>query len=103
MKDVSTGVEVIENGDTVYLTSADSEGNMLSLLQSNFREMGTGFVVLGLGISFRNRGELFSIDSKLPNAYASGKHSFHTIILGFVMKYGQPFLAMETCEGLTSP
>ncbi len=85
------------------MITADSEGNILSLIQSNFRGMGTGFVVLGLGISFRNRGELFSIDSKLPNAYASGKHPFHTIILGFVMKNSKPFSAMETWEGLISP
>lgn len=103
MKDVSTGVEVIENGDTVYLTTADSEGDMVSLIQSNFRGMGTGFVVPGLGFSFQNRGELFSTDSKHPNVYAPGKRPFHTIIPGFVMKDGKPFFSFGNMGGAYQP
>ena len=54
--DISTGVDVLEDGDTIYLTTADQYGNMVSLIQSNFRGMGTGFVVPGTGFSFQNRG-----------------------------------------------
>lgn len=103
MKDVSTGVEVIEDGDTVYLTTADSDGNMVSLIQSNFRGMGTGFVVPGLGFSFQNRGELFSIDPKHPNVYESGKRPFHTIIPGFVMKDGRPLFSYGNMGGGYQP
>ena len=103
MKDVSTGVEVIEDGDTVYLTTADSDGNMVSLIQSNFRGMGTGFVVPGLGFSFQNRGELFSIDPKHPNVYEPGKRPFHTIIPGFVMKDGKPLFSYGNMGGGYQP
>ncbi|MBZ9778304.1 gamma-glutamyltransferase [Psychroflexus sp. CAK8W] len=103
MSDVSTGVEVIEDGDTVYLTTADSEGNMVSLIQSNFRGMGTGFVVPGLGFSFQNRGELFSTDPQHPNVYEPGKRPFHTIIPGFVMKDGKPFFSYGNMGGAYQP
>jgi gamma-glutamyltranspeptidase/glutathione hydrolase len=103
MKDLSTGVEVIEDGDTVYLTTADSDGNMVSLIQSNFRGMGTGFVVPGLGFSFQNRGELFSIDPKHPNVYEPGKRPFHTIIPGFVMKDGRPLFSYGNMGGGYQP
>jgi gamma-glutamyltranspeptidase/glutathione hydrolase len=103
MSDISTGVEVIENGDTVYLTTADGEGNMVSLIQSNFRGMGTGFVVPGLGFSFQNRGELFSTDLQHPNVYEPGKRPFHTIIPGFVMKDGKPFFSYGNMGGAYQP
>lgn len=103
LKDITTGVEVIEDGDTVYLTTADSEGNMVSLIQSNFRGMGTGFVVPGLGFSFQNRGELFSTDPKHPNVYAPSKRPFHTIIPGFVMKDGKPFFSFGNMGGAYQP
>lgn len=103
LKDITTGVEVIEDGDTVYLTTADSEGNMVSLIQSNFRGMGTGFVVPGLGFSFQNRGELFSTDPKHPNVYAPGKRPFHTIIPGFVMKDGKPVFSYGNMGGGYQP
>lgn len=103
MNDISTGVEVIENGDTVYLTTADAEGNMVSLIQSNFRGMGTGFVVPGLGFSFQNRGELFSTDPRHPNVYQPGKRPFHTIIPGFVMKDGKPLFSYGNMGGAYQP
>jgi len=103
MKDITTGVEVIEDGDTVYLTTADGEGNMVSLIQSNFRGMGTGFVVPGLGFSFQNRGELFSTDPNHPNVYAPGKRPFHTIIPGFVMKDGKPLFSYGNMGGGYQP
>lgn len=103
MNDVSTGVDVLEDGDTIYLTTADSEGNMVSLIQSNFRGMGTGFVVPGTGFSFQNRGELFSLDPDHPNVYAPNKRPFHTIIPGFAMKDGKPWFSFGNMGGAYQP
>lgn len=100
---LSTGVDVLEDGDTIYLTTADKDGNMVSLIQSNFRGMGTGFVVPGTGFSFQNRGELFSIDQNHPNVYEPGKRPFHTIIPGFVMKNGKPFMTLGNMGGAYQP
>ncbi|MDR9418275.1 gamma-glutamyltransferase [Gracilimonas sp.] len=102
-RDLTTGVDVLEDGDTIYLTTADSEGNMVSLIQSNFRGMGTGFVVPGTGFSFQNRGELFSLDPNHPNVYAPGKRPFHTIIPGFVMKDGEPIMSFGNMGGAYQP
>ena len=103
MRDASTGVEVLEDGDTIYLTTADKDGNMVSLIQSNFRGMGTGFVVPGTGFSFQNRGELFSLDPQHPNVYEPGKRPFHTIIPGFVMKDGKPMFSFGNMGGAYQP
>lgn len=103
MRGVQSGVEVLEDGDTIYLTTADKDGNMVSLIQSNFRGMGTGFVVPGTGFSFQNRGELFSLDPKHPNVYAPGKRPFHTIIPGFVMKDGKPWFSFGNMGGAYQP
>src|SRR6059058_4241707 len=74
----------LPKGDTIYLCTADDEGNMVSLIQSNYRGMGSGIVVPGLGFMFQDRGELFSLDAAHANVYAPGKRPFHTIIPGFV-------------------
>jgi len=103
MRDVATGVDVMDNGDTIYLTTADKDGNMVSLIQSNFRGMGTGFVVPGTGFSFQNRGELFSLDPGHPNVYAPGKRPFHTIIPGFAMKDGKPWFSFGNMGGGYQP
>lgn len=103
IRDLTTGVDVLEDGDTIYLTTADEEGNMVSLIQSNFRGMGTGFVVPGTGFSFQNRGELFSLDPDHPNVYEPGKRPFHTIIPGFVMKDGEPFMSFGNMGGAYQP
>ena len=103
MRDVATGVDVMEDGDTIYLTTADKDGNMVSLIQSNFRGMGTGFVVPGTGFSFQNRGELFSLDPNHPNVYAPGKRPFHTIIPGFAMKDGKPWFSFGNMGGGYQP
>jgi gamma-glutamyltranspeptidase/glutathione hydrolase len=103
LEDLTTGVDVLEDGDTIYLSTADSEGNMVSLIQSNFRGMGTGFVVPGTGFSFQNRGELFSLDPNHPNVYEPGKRPFHTIIPGFVMKDGTPFISFGNMGGAYQP
>ncbi len=102
-EDITTGVDVLEDGDTIYLTTADQYGNMVSLIQSNFRGMGTGFVVPGTGFSFQNRGELFSLDPNHPNVYEPGKRPFHTIIPGFVMKDGEPFMTIGNMGGAYQP
>src|SRR5947207_1802620 len=78
----------VDDGDTIYMCTADDEGNMVSLIQSNYRGMGSGIVVSGLGFMFQDRGELFSMEPGHANVYAPGKRPFHTIIPGFVMKDG---------------
>ena len=102
-QNLSSGDPVLEEGDTVYLTTADSDGNMVSLIQSNFRGMGSGVVVPGLGFGFQDRGQLFSMDPEHPNVYESGKRPFHTIIPAFVMKDGQPFLSFGVMGGAMQP
>ena len=80
-------------GDTTYLCAADSDGMMVSLIQSNFRGMGSGLVPDGLGFMFQNRGQLFSLQDGHPNLYAPGKRPFQTIIPGFATRDGAPWLA----------
>ena len=94
---------LLDQGDTIYLCAADDEGNMVSLIQSNYRGMGSGIVVPGLGFMFQDRGELFSIDPTHANVYAPGKRPFHTIIPGFVMKDGKPWEAFGVMGGGMQP
>lgn len=98
-----SGVPGLHEGGTIYLTTADKYGNMVSLIQSNFRGMGTGFVVPGTGFSFQNRGELFSLDPEHPNVYEPGKRPFHTIIPGFAMKDGKPWFSFGNMGGAYQP
>src|SRR3984893_12614014 len=93
----------IDNGDTIYMCTADDEGNMVSLIQSNYRGMGSGIVVPGLGFMFHDRGELFSMEPGHANVYAPGKRPFHTIIPGFVMKDGKPWEAFGVMGGGMQP
>src|SRR4029077_5515443 len=83
----------VDDGDTIYMCTADDDGNMVSLIQSNYRGMGSGIVVPGLGFMFQDRGELFSMEPGHANVYAPGKRPFHTIIPGLVMKDGKPWEA----------
>ena len=94
---------LIDDGDTIYLSTADDEGNMVSLIQSNYRGMGSGIVVPGLGFMFQDRGELFSMNPQHANVYAPGKRPFHTIIPGFVMKDGKPWEAFGVMGGDMQP
>ncbi len=71
-------------GGTVYLATADGEGNMVSYIQSNYTGFGSGVVVPGTGIALQNRGACFSMDARHPNAVAGGKLPYHTIIPGFI-------------------
>ncbi len=90
-------------GDTIYLTTADKDGNMVSLIQSNYRGMGSGMTPHGLGFIMQNRGELFALDKAHFNAYAPGKRPFHTIIPAFVTKNGQPWLSFGVMGGGAQP
>jgi gamma-glutamyltranspeptidase / glutathione hydrolase len=93
----------LDQGDTIYMCTADDEGNMVSLIQSNYRGMGSGIVVPGLGFMFQDRGELFSMEPGHANVYAPGKRPFHTIIPGFVMKDGKPWEAFGVMGGGMQP
>jgi gamma-glutamyltranspeptidase / glutathione hydrolase len=91
------------HGDTTYFTTADSDGMMVSMIQSNFRGMGSGLVADGLGFMFQDRGELFSLQDGHPNIYAPGKRPFQTIIPGFATKDAIPWLAFGVMGGDMQP
>jgi gamma-glutamyltranspeptidase/glutathione hydrolase len=95
--------DILRQGDTIYLTTADREGNMVSLIQSNYRGMGSGMTPPGLGFVLQDRGELFSLEAGHPNAFAPGKRPFHTIIPGFVTKDGEPWLSFGLMGGDMQP
>ncbi|MFK7766542.1 MAG: gamma-glutamyltransferase [Mariniblastus sp.] len=90
-------------GDTIYLTVADKDRNMISLIQSNYRGMGSGMCPDGLGFCLQDRGELFDMTPERPNSYAPGKRPFHTIIPAFVTKDEKPFLSFGVMGGATQP
>ena len=94
---------ILKNGDTIYLTAADQYGNMISLIQSNYRGMGSGMVPPGLGFMLQDRGELFSLDKNHKNSLKGGKRPFHTIIPAFVTKDGKPFMSFGVMGGATQP
>jgi len=102
-EDVGPGNPVLDGGETIYLTTADRNGMMVSLIQSNYRGMGSGLVPDHLGFMFQDRGQLFSLDAHAANVYAPGKRPFHTIIPAFVMKDGQPFLSFGVMGGDMQP
>jgi len=102
-KRVEAGNPALDQGDTIYLCTADDEGNMVSLIQSNYRGMGSGIVLPGLGFMFQDRGELFSMEPEHANIYAPGKRPFHTIIPGFVIKDGKPWEAFGVMGGGMQP
>ena len=91
------------HGDTTYFTTADKDGMMVSIIQSNFRGMGSGLVADGLGFMFQDRGELFSLQDGHPNIYAPGKRPFQTIIPGFAAKNGVPWLSFGVMGGDMQP
>ena len=86
-------------GGTVYMTTADKNGMMVSLIQSNFKGFGSGVVVPGTGIALHNRGWGFSTRDGHPNQVGPGKRPFHTIIPGFVMRKGQPLASFGLMGG----
>ncbi len=97
------GNPAIEDGDTIYLTVADSERNMVSLIQSNYRGFGSGWCPADLGFCLQDRGEMFDMSPGRFNTYAPGKRPFHTIIPAFVTKDDQPFLSFGVMGGATQP
>ncbi len=100
---LDAGNPALYKGDTVYLTCADSEGNMVSLIQSNYRGMGSGVCPEGLGFGLQDRGELFDLHPGRPNTYAPGKRPFHTIIPAFVTRDGRPWISFGVMGGATQP
>ena len=89
--------------NTIYLTVADKEGNMVSLIQSNYRGMGSGMTPPGLGFVIQNRGEGFTLKPGQFNTFEPGKRPFHTIIPGFVTKDGVPYMSFGVMGGEMQP
>jgi gamma-glutamyltranspeptidase/glutathione hydrolase len=93
----------LKDGDTIYLTVADKDGNMISLIQSNFRGMGSGMTPPGLGFILQDRGELFTLEEGHFNSYEPHKRPFHTIIPSFVTKDGKPVMSFGVMGGAMQP
>ena len=93
----------LDEGDTIYMTVADADGMMVSLIQSNYRGMGSGMAAPGLGFIFQDRGEQFVLKEGHPNSFAPGKRPFHTIIPAFVTKDGKPWLSFGVMGGAMQP
>ena len=93
----------IENGDTIYLTVADKYGNMISLIQSNYRGMGSGVVPNNTGFMLQDRGEMFNLDKNHRNSLVGGKRPFHTIIPAFITKNDKPFMSFGVMGGAMQP
>jgi len=93
----------LDHGDTIYLTIADKDRNMVSLIQSNYGGFGSGLVPTDMGFCLQNRGALFCLDASHANAYAPGKRPFHTIIPAFVTRGGRPWLSFGVMGGDMQP
>jgi gamma-glutamyltranspeptidase/glutathione hydrolase len=94
---------IFEDGDTIYMTVADKDGNMVSLIQSNYRGMGSGMVPPNLGFMLQDRGEMFSLDPEHRNSLEGGKRPFHTIIPAFITKDNKPFISFGLMGGGMQP
>ncbi len=93
----------LKDGDTIYLTVADKDGNMVSLIQSNYRGMGSGMTPTGLGFILQDRGEMFMLEENHFNTYAPSKRPFHTIIPAFITKDGEPYISFGLMGGGMQP
>ncbi len=96
-------VSALNQKETTYLCAADGNGMMVSLIQSNYTGFGSGYCVPAVGIGLQDRGGLFSLDPKHPNALAPGKRPFHTIIPAFVTIAGEPVMAFGLMGGDMQP
>ncbi|HFF2844278.1 TPA: gamma-glutamyltransferase family protein [Stenotrophomonas maltophilia] len=104
LKEVQPGTpKQLEEGDTIYMTVADADGMMVSLIQSNYRGMGSGMAPPGLGFILQDRGEMFVLQKNHPNGYAPGKRPFQTIIPGFITKGGKPYASFGVMGGAMQP
>ncbi len=99
----AAGDAKLKDGDTIYLTVADRDGNMVSLIQSNYRGMGSGMTPGDLGFVLQDRAELFSLEEGHANVLEPGKRPFHTIIPAFVMKDGEPLISFGLMGGAMQP
>jgi gamma-glutamyltranspeptidase/glutathione hydrolase len=90
-------------GDTVYLAAADADGNMVSLIQSNYMGFGSGVTVVPFGFGLQNRGCQFALERRHANVYAPGKRPFHTIIPGFARRDGETLLAFGVMGAAMQP
>lgn len=97
------GNPAIQQGDTVYLTAADRDGNMVSLIQSVASSFGSGMVPDGLGFVLHNRGASYTLEEGHYNSYAPRKRPFHTIIPAFMTRDGQPILSFGVMGGAFQP
>ena len=93
----------LEQGNTIYMTVADKAGNMVSLIQSNYRGMGSGMIPPGLGFMLQDRGEMFTLEEGHANVYEPGKRPFHTIIPAFITKDGTPWISFGLMGGAMQP
>lgn len=103
LESIDHGDAKLIEGDTVYLTVADADGMMVSLIQSNYMGMGSGLVPTGLGFMFQNRGAQFALIEGHPNVYAPGKKPFHTIIPAFMTKDDKPVMSFGLMGGAMQP
>ena len=102
-KTVEAGNPALNEGDTIYLTTADADGMMVSLIQSNYRGMGSGMTPPGLGFILQDRGEMFVLKEGHPNSFAPRKRPFHTIIPAFITQDGKPWLSFGLMGGAMQP
>ncbi len=103
MQAVDAGHAPLNDGDTIYLTTADKDGNMVSLIQSNYRGMGSGMTPDGLGFVLQDRGEMFVLDETHANRFEPGKRPFQTIIPAFITKDGKPWVSFGVMGGAMQP
>ena len=103
LKNLRPGDPRLGKGDTTYLSVADKDGMMVSLIQSHYWAFGSGLVPPGLGFALQNRGSQFALDADHANVYAPRKRTFNTIMPGFVMKDGKPWLSFGVMGGAAQP
>ncbi|TWT65174.1 putative gamma-glutamyltransferase YwrD [Posidoniimonas polymericola] len=101
--ELAAGDPLLRDGDTIYLTTADKDHNMVSLIQSNYRGFGAGPCPPGLGFCLQDRGELFNLEPGHANSFAPGKRPFHTIIPAFLTKEGRPVMSFGVMGGDMQP